>query len=155
MTVKTDIFLFTPWFPHLALFQRLKRRYQDGSDAAITLVQHPLHWDTPSCPGRGYWLSNSLTICEHSGGEQSLGETKYIIGDSYTVGKVWASTFGINWQTNLPLGAFWENAKIAIFAPKNNFGGKKKAIVCLYLQSWTWSDVIIILGIKFWWFSFF
>ena len=32
----------------------------------------------------------------HSGGEQSLGETKYIIGDSYTVRKVWASTFGIN-----------------------------------------------------------
>ena len=32
----------------------------------------------------------------HSGGEQSLGETKYIIGNSYTVGKVWASTFGIN-----------------------------------------------------------
>ena len=29
----------------------------------------------------------------HSGGEQSLGETKYIIGDSYTV---WATTFGIN-----------------------------------------------------------
>ena len=32
----------------------------------------------------------------HSGGEQCLGETKYIIGDSYTVGKVWATTFGIN-----------------------------------------------------------
>ena len=32
----------------------------------------------------------------HSGGEQSLGESKYIIGDPYTVGKVWASTFGIN-----------------------------------------------------------
>ena len=53
MTVKTDIFLFTPWFPHLALFQRQERKYQDGSDAAITLVQHSLHWDTPSCPGRG------------------------------------------------------------------------------------------------------
>ena len=32
----------------------------------------------------------------HSGGEQSLGKTKYIIGNSYTVGKVWASTVGIN-----------------------------------------------------------
>ena len=57
MTVKTDIFLFTPWFPHLALFQRLKRKCQDGSNAAITLVQHPLHRDTPSCPGRGMGLA--------------------------------------------------------------------------------------------------
>ena len=35
-------------------------------------------------------------LAAHSGGEQSLGKTKYIIGNSYTVGKVWASTFGIN-----------------------------------------------------------
>ena len=34
------------------------------------------------------------TITGHSGGKQSLGETKYIIGDSYTLGQVWASTFG-------------------------------------------------------------
>ena len=34
------------------------------------------------------------TAC--SGGERCLGETKYIIGDSYTVGKVWATTFRIN-----------------------------------------------------------
>ena len=53
MTVKTDIFLFTPWFPHLALFQRRQRKYQDGSDAAVTLFQHPFHWDPSSCPGRG------------------------------------------------------------------------------------------------------
>ena len=58
------------------------------------------------------------SISTHSGGEWSLGETKYIIGDSYTVGKVWASTFGINWRKNWPLGAFWENAKIAFFASK-------------------------------------
>ena len=37
MTVETDIFLFTPWFPHLALFQRQERKYQDGSDAALAL----------------------------------------------------------------------------------------------------------------------
>ena len=91
----------------------------------------------------------------HSGGEWSLGETKYIIGDSYTVAKVWATTFGINWRKKWPLGAFWENAEIAFFAPKNYFWGKNKALVWLYLQSWTWFDVIIILGIKFWWFSFF
>ena len=96
-----------------------------------------------------------MTLSIHSGGERSLGETKYIIGDSYTVGKVWASTFGINWRTNWALGAFWENAKIDFFAPKNYFWGKKEALVWLYLQSWTWFDVIIILGIKFWWFSFF
>ena len=53
MTVKTDIFLFTPWFPHLALFQRRQRKYQDGSDATVTLFQHPFHWDPSSCPGRG------------------------------------------------------------------------------------------------------
>ena len=35
-------------------------------------------------------------IIGHSGGERSLGETKYIIGDSYTVEKVWASAFVIN-----------------------------------------------------------
>ena len=65
MTVKTDIFLFTPWFPHLALFQRPKSQYQDGSDAAIPLFQHPFHWDPPSCPGRGIsWvmLQQSVTV---------------------------------------------------------------------------------------------
>ena len=36
------------------------------------------------------------TTTAHSGGERSLGETKYIIGDSYTVEKVWASAFVIN-----------------------------------------------------------
>ena len=40
--------------------------------------------------------NGSSIIHVNSGGEQSLGETKYIIGNSYTVGKVWASTFGIN-----------------------------------------------------------
>ena len=60
MTVKTDIFLFTPWFPHLALFQRRQRKYQDGSDAAVTLFQHPFHWDPSSCPGRGIsWAMQS------------------------------------------------------------------------------------------------
>ena len=68
---------------------------------------------------------------EHSGGERSLGETKYIIGDSFTVGKVWASTFGINWPTNWALGAFWENAKIDFFKPKNYFWCKNKARVWL------------------------
>ena len=91
----------------------------------------------------------------HSGGEWCLGETKYIIGDSYTIGKVWATTFGINWRKKWPLGAFWENAKIEFFAPTNYFWGQNKALVWLYLQSWTWFDVTIILGIKFWWFSFF
>ena len=85
-----------------------------------------------------------VTFADHSGGEQSLGETKYIIGDSYTVGNVWASTFGINWRWGL-----FEKT------PKLHFWGKNKALVWLYLQSWTWFDVIIILGIKFWWFSFF
>ena len=33
---------------------------------------------------------------DHSGGEGRLGEKKYIIGVSYTVGKVWASPFGIS-----------------------------------------------------------
>ena len=41
----------------------------------------------------GIWGQQTVT---HSGGERSLGETKYIIGDSYTVGKVRAGTFGIN-----------------------------------------------------------
>ena len=60
MTVKTDIFLFTPWFPHLALFQRRQRKFQDGSDAAVTLFQHPFHWDPSSCPGRGIsWAMQS------------------------------------------------------------------------------------------------
>ena len=51
--------------------------------------------------------------------------------------------------------AVWENAETAFFVPKNYFWGKNKALVLLYLQSWTWFDVIIISGIKFWWFSFF
>ena len=100
-------------------------------------------------------ITNKNINSHHSGGEWSLGETKYIIGDSYTVGKVWATTFRINWRKKWPLGSFWENAEIAFFAPKNYFWGKNKALVWLYLQSWTWFDVIIILGIKFWWFSFF
>ena len=51
----------------------------------------------------------------HSGGEWSLGETKYTIGDSYTVGKVWATTFRINWRKKWPLGSFSENAEIAFY----------------------------------------
>ena len=74
----------------------------------------------------GYICNKHTCMCSpvlkstwHSGGEQCLGETKYIIGDSYTVGKVWATTLGITWRTNWPLGAFLENAEIAFFTPKN------------------------------------
>ena len=72
----------------------------------------------------------------HSGEERSIGETKYIIGDFYTIGIIWANTFKINWRKNWPLGAFWEIAKIALFAPKNDFWGKNRAISWLNLLSW-------------------
>ena len=32
----------------------------------------------------------------HSGEERSIGETKYIIGNFYTIGIIWANTFKIN-----------------------------------------------------------
>ena len=64
-------------------------------------------------------------MCGHSGGERSLGETKYIIGDSYTVGKVWASTFSTNWRKNWALGAFWENVENAFFTRKKRKNEKK------------------------------
>ena len=37
-----------------------------------------------------------VVLLTHSGGEGRLGEQKYIISVSYTVGKVWASPFGIS-----------------------------------------------------------
>ena len=37
----------------------------------------------------------------------------------------------------------------------SNFWGKNKALVRLYLHSWTWFDVPIIFSVKFWWFFFF
>ena len=54
--------------------------------------------------------------------------------------------FGINRGKYWALGAFWENANIAFIAPKNDFWGENNALVWLYLQSWTWFDVIIIFG---------
>ena len=53
MTVKLIFFYLPVWFPHPALFQRHKRKHQDGSDATITLFQHTFHWDPTSCAGRG------------------------------------------------------------------------------------------------------
>ena len=94
-------------------------------------------------------------VMMHSGGEQSLGQTKYIIGMSYIVGKPWTIRFCITCWKNLALRAFGENGQKRLLLALCDFWGKNKALVWLYLHSWTWFDVIIIFSVKFWWFSFF
>ena len=51
-----------------------------------------------TCKNAIFGTALAFWACQfgHSGGEGRLGEKKYIIGVSYTVGKVWASPFGIS-----------------------------------------------------------
>ena len=65
MTVKLIFFYLPVWFPHPALFQRHKRKHQDGSDATITLFQHTFHWDPTSCAGRGKAELSIITSVFH------------------------------------------------------------------------------------------
>ena len=64
--------------------------------------------------------------------------------------------FGIIKTLSFDLGKILGVAFDTCFlATLSGFWGKNKALVWLYLHSWTWFDVPIILGVKFWWFSFF
>lgn len=54
-------------------------------------------------------------MTSHSGGEHSLGQTKYIIGIIYIFEKPWTIRFGITCWKNLALRAFGENGQKRIF----------------------------------------